>query len=317
MDYITEPENKLFRHGPEVIQKIRKEYNLDKEERREEAIRIVEQWIKTQEHFIKKEYPKSYIEKSIITSKGSIERAKMQIDKMCTMRTLLPKYFQITNIQESELMDMLQKGYIGLVPQLTQELHRVIIIKIKPDANISSGDYTMLFKFFVIVAEYLKSYDYCQGFTIIGDCYDASAADVLSKVNLLELQQIIPLFTDGFGTKIKGIIFVTASKFIEGFVKLVKPFFSEKVANRIHVATTKAGVQEYIPNDILPEEYGGKGESVEVLHDKLVQSLSSKSHQELLKEMNAACTDESKRNRDKFNEKYMGMPGTFRTLSLD
>lgn len=53
-------------------------------------------------------------------------------------------------------------------------------------------------------------------------------------------------------------------------MKLVKPFFSEKVANRIHVATTKAGVQEYIPDDILPEEYGGKGESVEVLHGKRV-----------------------------------------------
>lgn len=74
---------------------------------------------------------------------------------------------------------------------------------------------------------------------------------------------------EGYGTKIKGIIFVTGSKFIDGFVRLVKPFFSEKIASRIHVATSKNGVQEFIPEDILPEEYGGKEIPTEVLHGEL------------------------------------------------
>lgn len=45
------------------------------------------------------------------------------------------------------------------------------------------------------VAEYLKSNDFCRGFTLIIDIFEASAADVLSKINLVELQQFIPIIT--------------------------------------------------------------------------------------------------------------------------
>ncbi|KAJ8711043.1 hypothetical protein PYW07_008285 [Mythimna separata] len=317
MDIIVEPENKLIKFGPEVVEEIRKEYNFDNEANREQAITIINEWIKSQEHLIKKDYSKPYIEKSIITSKGSLERAKKQIDKICTFRTLMPKYFQVTNIFESDIARVLNNGLFALVPTLTQEYHRVIIIKVNPSADVKQNDYVLLFKLFVVVAEYLKNTDFCRGFTLICDMYDSSTADVLSKLNLVELQQFIPIITEGYGTKIKGIIFLTGSKFIDGFVKIVKPFFSAKISSRIHVATSVEALKEFVQVDILPEEYGGKEQSIEILHDNLIKTISSESHQSLMKEMNRARTDESKRKVDKFNEQYMGMPGTFRTLSLD
>ncbi|KAJ8712708.1 hypothetical protein PYW08_008012 [Mythimna loreyi] len=317
MYIITEPENQLIKFGPEVVQEIRKEYNLDNEENREQAIAILDKWIKSQDHLIKKDYSKSYIEKTIITSKGSLERAKKQIDKICTLRTLMPKYFEITNIFESDVAPILNNGHFALVPTLTDEYHRVVIIKTKSGADIKQNDYTSLFKLFIVVAEYVKNTDFCRGFTLINDMYDTSTAEVLSTLNLVELQQFIPILTEGFGTKIKGIIFLTGSKFIDGFIKVVKPFFSAKISSRIHVATTIEGLKEFVPIDILPEEYGGKEKSIKILHDNLIKAISSESHQKLMKEMNSARTDESKRKLDKFNEAYMGMPGTFRTLSLD
>lgn len=45
--------------------------------------------------------------------------------------------------------------------------------------------------------------------------------------------------------------------------------------------------------------------------------MSSKEFTEYRKEMNEACTDETLRPVDTFNDQHMGMPGTFRTLSLD
>lgn len=317
MDDIIEPESQLVRYGPQVVADIRKENNLDNKQNREQAIAIIDKWLQTQEHLIMKDYNKAYIERCIVTSKGSLERAKKQIDKMCTFRTLMPKYFDTTNLMESEIARMLDRGYFALVPTLTEEYHRVVIVKVRADSDISQTDYNLLFKFFVITAEYLKSNDYCRGFTLIGDIFDTSAADVLSKLNLVDLQQFIPIITEGYGTKIKGIIFLTGSKFIDGFVRIVKPFFSEKIASRIHVASTIEGLKEFLPVDILPEEYGGKEQSIKILHANLVKCLSSEAHQELLKEMHQARTDESKRQRDKFNDQYMGMPGTFRTLSLD
>ncbi|KOB56443.1 putative CRAL/TRIO domain-containing protein, partial [Operophtera brumata] len=34
-----------------------------------------------------------YLEKTLIGCKGSVEKAKTQIDKLCTLKTLLPKFF--------------------------------------------------------------------------------------------------------------------------------------------------------------------------------------------------------------------------------
>ena len=60
MDYIAEPENKLIKFGPEVVAEIRKEHNLDNKDNREQAIAIIDQWLKTQEHLVKKDYSEYY-----------------------------------------------------------------------------------------------------------------------------------------------------------------------------------------------------------------------------------------------------------------
>ncbi|KAI8442110.1 hypothetical protein MSG28_005736 [Choristoneura fumiferana] len=48
-----------------------------------------------------------------------------------------------------------------------------------------------------------------------------------------------------------------------------------------------------------------------------LEELSTEEHIEYMKFSQSASTDESKRTKDKFNENYIGMPGSFRTLSVD
>lgn len=48
-----------------------------------------------------------------------------------------------------------------------------------------------------------------------------------------------------------------------------------------------------------------------------VDELSSNEFMEYLTEMNKATTNESHRRTDKFNETYLGIPGSFRTFSVD
>lgn len=48
-----------------------------------------------------------------------------------------------------------------------------------------------------------------------------------------------------------------------------------------------------------------------------LEELSSEEFEKHIKEMNEACTNGTLRQRDTFNDQYMGMPGTFQTLSLD
>ncbi|XP_075984037.1 uncharacterized protein LOC142981808 [Anticarsia gemmatalis] len=319
-EYIREPENKLLRFDNKVLDDIRREYNMTKKADREEAIKIIEDWIKTQDHIVKKDFSRGYIERCIYTTKGSIERTKKQIDKICTFKTLMPNYFQITNLRDSEVMTVLNKAHFALMPKLTDEHYRVVIFKVRADnvEPIQTGYYTLFFKLLAVAAEYLKNNDCCQGYILIADIYDARAAELLSKVNLVELQQFIPVITEGYGCRIKSIQLVTASKVVEGFIRMVKPLFSEKIGNRLHATTSRTCVRDMVNGDVLPEEYGGsEKKTVEELHDDFLDAITAPSVQKLLEEMNKAVTDESKRQIGAFNEQYMGMPGTFRTLSLD
>ncbi|XP_050553078.1 uncharacterized protein LOC118274782 [Spodoptera frugiperda] len=325
-DSIREPEDHFIRFGPEVVEEIRREHNLDKKEDREEAIAIIEKWLKTQEHLVKKDFSKDYIERCIVTSNGSIERAKKQIDKLATFKTLIPKYFQVVNILDSDVTPILDTGYLTLLPNLTKEYHRVSVLKLKSTIDVKSSDFVQLFKVIIVVSINANHF-----FAELRTAYFYAILVTVYRYFLQFLQQILQipeiffysliiffsLFQEGYGSKIKGIIFLTSSKFIDGFIKLIKPFFSDKIASRLHVAPTLEALRELLSEDVLPEEYGGKAPSLAVLHEKLVKQLSSEKHQAVMKEMNRARTDETKRQRDKFNDQYMGMAGTFRTLSLD
>lgn len=51
--------------------------------------------------------------------------------------------------------------------------------------------------------------------------------------------------------------------------------------------------------------------------DDWVKELNSEEFTKYRIEMNKACTDETLRPVSSFNDQYVGMPGTFRTLTLD
>lgn len=45
--------------------------------------------------------------------------------------------------------------------------------------------------------------------------------------------------------------------------------------------------------------------------------LKTERARKIMKRLDRMVTDESKRQSTKFNEEYLGMPGSFRTLSVD
>lgn len=60
----------------------------------------------------------------------------------------------------------------------------------------------------------------------------------------------------------------SVSPLIETIIAWVKPFLKEKIRDRIFVHTTNESLQNYIPKDILPEEYGGNGGSLKDIQGK-------------------------------------------------
>ncbi|XP_050679645.1 uncharacterized protein LOC126975687 [Leptidea sinapis] len=314
MDFI--PKNEILELHDDILHKVRKEVNLDRPGEMKQAVSILKDWIKQQPHFKRKEFPDFYLETSILGTKGSLERAKKQFDKVCTMRTLMPHFFDTFDVKNDLAIPLSKSIHIVVLPKLTKEYYRVIAFKVV-DVFEDSSMYLKFFKFCIQIAEYAKCHDYVGSFRMVADLTDANLVDFLSKINLVEIRQVMTIFVDGFGMRIKGIHFITQSKAVDGLISIFKQVLKPKIAGRMKVHKTRDEILDIIGAEVLPVDFGGRERSMEQLFYDWVDILSTKEHEEFMKYISSACTDESLRPRDQFNSEYAGLPGTFRVLSVD
>ncbi|XP_023947369.2 alpha-tocopherol transfer protein-like [Bicyclus anynana] len=306
------PFNPILEYNPDTLFFIRKQYDLDKLERIEEAITILKDWLQKQDHIVKKNYSSNYLERVIILSKGSVERAKAKLDKIATFRTLLPQYFEpIDNLKKTLLNDLIT----GIPSKLTPDHYRVVIT----DHKIKQADSGLMdfYRYLIMVAEYIQCNDYLNGVEVILDYRNSNLLEIIKALNLVEIQQIFSIIMEGYGMRIKGIHFITTSKAIDTVVYLFKSALNKKVAERIHVHNNVDTLHKHIPKDILPSDYGGQAKSLLELSHDLKAELNSENYLKHYKEMQKACTNENYRRDDKFNEQCVGIPGSFRQLSVD
>ncbi|XP_072934787.1 alpha-tocopherol transfer protein-like [Epargyreus clarus] len=309
------PKHKYLEYRPDTFISIRKQYNLDKPGEMEDAIRILREWVQKQQHFKKKDFSDFYLETTIIACKGSVERAKAQLDRTCTFRTLLPQFFGAYNVK-TDMGIMFDVITAVVLPKLTPDLYRVYILKINKNAYLIK-DFMNYYMYSVIVGEYMKTHDYCSGFCIIVDFTEMNIMDFLPNLNPVQIRQALTIMIEGFGMRIKGMHIFTPSKLVDSFVTILKQVTSPKIANRIHSYTTLEPISNIVPLEILPSDYGGQERPLKILFEEWLDLLASKEHIEHLSDMLKAGTDESCRQTDKFNEQYAGMPGTFRLLTVD
>ncbi|CAK1541708.1 unnamed protein product [Leptosia nina] len=310
------PKDRILQLYPDTLYQVRKEINLEKPGEMKRAVNILKEWIKQQPHFIKKDFPDFYIETAIVGTKGSIERAKKQFDKVCTMKTLMPQFFNTHDVRKELAVDLEKAIYLAMLPKLTKEHYRVFATKVIGVFENSSS-YTKYFKFCLHMAEYAKNHDYVGSFRMVADLTDCNLMDYISKINILEIRQVMSIFMDGYGMKIKGIHFISQSKAIDALLTIFKQVLKPKIAGRMHVHKTCSELHAIIEKDVLPIDFGGTERSMKELFDEWVDVLSTDEHKEYIKHINSAGTDESLRPTDKFNQEYAGLPGTFRLLTVD
>ncbi|KAI8442104.1 hypothetical protein MSG28_005732 [Choristoneura fumiferana] len=82
------PLNPVLKFNPNQLYEVRKLFGLEDKDKLKQAIDQFEDWIKKQNHFDVTDFDRGFLERLIIFSKGSLERAKQRLDKMCTFRKL-------------------------------------------------------------------------------------------------------------------------------------------------------------------------------------------------------------------------------------
>ncbi|XP_023947363.2 uncharacterized protein LOC112052493 [Bicyclus anynana] len=306
------PQDTLFEFNPDTLVYLRKQYDLDKPGRIDEAIDILEDWIKKQNHFTVKSFTRDYLERTIIISKGSVERAKTKLDKLCTSRTVLPHFYEEIDLKNP---DLLEDMYGCFLPKLTKDHYRIYIFKC--NAKTLKAGLINYYRYFFMQCEYVQAHDYCNGIIAVADYTEANMLEVLKWFNAVDVRESLTLLREGYGMRIKGIHLLSGSKALDAMVAIFKQVLSAKVAGRLYTHKSIDEVANIIDKDIIPVEYGGKEKPLIELHKKNLEVLSSDSFTAHLREIKKAKTDENLRLSATEADQYLGMPGSFRTLSVD
>ncbi|XP_047538586.1 uncharacterized protein LOC125072118 [Vanessa atalanta] len=295
----------------DTIHYLRKLYNLDNPERLEASIDILVKWLQKQDHFIKKDFSKEYLERAIIFSKGSVERAKLKLDKTSTFKTLLPRYFQAFDVKKATI---LQNILCGIVPKLTKDHNRIVVTKNVGDNFSRIIDF---YKYTIMICEYVNACEYCDSFIVVFDARGSNIMDYIKFFSPVDMQQCISILIEGYKMRVKGFHFLTPSKSIDTLISIFKRALSPKLRQRIQIHRDLESLHKYVPKEIMPSDLGGQEKSIKELHDDLMNIMTSDEFTAFLNDMRLAATDETCRSDDKFNDQYMGMPGSFRKLNID
>ncbi|CAG9791525.1 unnamed protein product [Diatraea saccharalis] len=304
--------DKILEYHPDTLQYVRKTYNLDQPGAMDEAIDILDMWVQKQNHFVKKDYSRDYLERTIIRSKGSVERAKERLDKLCTSRPQIPDFFKEFDVRTSLLKDM----EITFLPKLTKDHYRVYFARCVGN-NFKSETFDAIYKRVIYMLEYLCAHDYSCGLLLVLDFQQMDLFEYLKHFNIVNMAHLINLMLSGYGFRIKGLHIITNSKLIDSLMAIFKQVFSNKIAGRIQVFRNIEDFYENFDRNILPEEYCGQERSIVNLNQQWMDILDSEDHTIYMKNIKKAITIEELRIKDGIRNEHLGIPGTFRSLNMD
>lgn len=95
------------------------------------------------------------------------------------------------------------------------------------------------------------------------------------KLSPFLLRKFFICIQEAYPVVIKEVHIVNASSFIDWAISTVKPFLNENLRNAINVHTKIETLYNFVPKDILPEEYGGKAGKISDLKKFWAQELEN------------------------------------------
>ncbi|CAG9791529.1 unnamed protein product [Diatraea saccharalis] len=283
MEYL--PEDPLLKFHPDTLHYVRKTYKLDHAESMAKAIDTLDAWVKKQDHFIKKDYNRDYLERTIIRAEGSVEYAKEHLEKLCKSRKLVPRFFLTGDFGTPLLAD---KEDVFL-PKLTKDYYRVYLAQnkiqdYKPEMNDA------YYKRLIYMLEYICAHDYSCGFIWVYDFRQTNMSQFLKYLDKTDLGHCFNIILNAYSFKLKGIHIITTSNLVDTFVSMLKEVVNKEVRERIHVLKDVEELYDHVDRHILPEEYDGQETSMSELYHKWVDILGSKDYNKYMEDMNKAKT---------------------------
>ncbi|XP_077288517.1 alpha-tocopherol transfer protein-like [Arctopsyche grandis] len=304
----------LVQPNGEMSTMIQKELN-ENVSTRDSDLQHIKEWMEKQPHL-----PNTWDDARLMTflrgCKFSLEKCKRKLDMYFTMRTAIPEFFNDRDMSLPELQEIMQFVHIPPLPGLTPTGRRVVFMrginKDFPTPNVAD-----LFKMTLMIGD-VRLLEESTG--VAGDVYvlDASVATPshFAKFTPTLVKKFLICVQEAYPVKLKEVHIINISPLVDTIINFVKPFIKEKIRERIFVHSDLESLYKHIPQEMLPEEYGGNAGAIADLNNAWKAKLES--YGGWFKEQEEIKADESRRpGKPKTHDDLFGVDGSFRKLAID
>lgn len=85
---------------------------------------------------------------------------------------------------------------------------------------------------------------------------------------LKKIRLILFFLQEAYPVKLKEVHIVNVSPLVDTIINFVRPFLKEKIRQRIHFHSNLESLYKFVPQKMLPKEYGGEAGTMEELTGK-------------------------------------------------
>nr|XP_026490736.1 alpha-tocopherol transfer protein-like [Vanessa tameamea] len=298
----------------EIWQKIREELN-ENPDTKEQDLAHIKEWLKKEPHL-----PDEFDDQRIMTflrgCKFSLEKCKRKLDMYFTMRSAVPEFFTDRDVNRPELQEIIKIVQMPPMPGLTPDGRRVILMR-GIDKDVQTPNVANAFKLALMLGD-VRLTEEKEG--VAGDIYilDASVAtpNHFAKFTPTLVKKFLVCVQEAYPVKLKQVHVINISPLVDKIVNFVKPFLKEKIRERIFIHSDVNELYKYVPQDMLPSEYGGKAGPMNDLHDAWVKKLEE--YKGWFADQEQYKADEALRPGKPTNyDELFGIDGSFRQLVID
>ncbi|RZB39799.1 alpha-tocopherol transfer protein-like [Asbolus verrucosus] len=302
----------LFPVNENVVTEILKLFDRTEETLMEDVI-YLKQWMEGQPH-LPEILDEHRIRNFLTLNKCSVEKTKQKIDMYYTIRSLIPDMFEDINPKHPNMEQLLDIIYWTPLPQLTKEMYRVYILKMRNKELIEKLEPHDVCAHVFNMQEIRMTEDYILGDVIIFDM-DGFAMSYLIKLTPMVIAKFITIYEKVYSLPLKGVYIINSHPFINTVLTIVKTLLKPKLFQRIYVCEDMKLLHENIPREMLPKDYGGDEKSCEEIQELIKVKLDE--YKERFDRLDRTRVDERLRPEKLKNDEILGFHGKFKKLNVD
>ncbi|XP_063376791.1 alpha-tocopherol transfer protein-like [Cydia fagiglandana] len=307
----------MIRELPPTLAKIAKDELNENPKRTQEDVQHLKEWITKQPH-LKARTDDQWLVAVLRGCKFSLERVKKKLDLYYTLRTTAPDVTLRLKPTENKFLEFLRLGTVIILPEATEKLSTRVIL-LRPGScnphthNIADIMCVLTYLVQILVVE--SDAATVLGTKIVVDYQGVTMAH-LAQANPTLLKKMIAVSQESTPLRSKGSHHVNLPAGIDAIFQLIKGLINAKARDRLKIHKNYEELREFIPQESLPNEYGGSGGSIAEITEYWVKKMAEyKSWMQLEETLG---TDESRRaGAPRTAEEMFGADGSFRKLDFD